>query len=81
MKSFRVEDKNFYQAILPILEQCFEVVNHPDRYHRTGAAHSSGTTDRGCKDQSADHAYRHPFRFHGNTECPGRVISCPCAWP
>lgn len=34
MKSFKVEDKNFYQAILPILEQCFEVVNHPDRFHR-----------------------------------------------
>ena len=34
MKSFRIEDKNFYQAILPVLEQCFEVVNHPDRYHR-----------------------------------------------
>ena len=34
MKSFKVEDKNFYQAILPVLEQCFEVVNHPDRYHR-----------------------------------------------
>lgn len=34
MKSFKIEDKNFYQAILPVLEQCFEVVNHPDRYHR-----------------------------------------------
>jgi len=34
MKSFKVEDKNFYQAILPVLEQCFEIVNHPDRYHR-----------------------------------------------
>ena len=34
MKSFRIEDKNFYQAILPVLEQCFEVVNHPDRYYR-----------------------------------------------
>lgn len=34
MKSFKVEDKNFYKAILPVLEQCFEIVNHPDRYHR-----------------------------------------------
>ena len=34
MESFKIEDKNFYQAILPVLEQCFEVVNHPDRYHR-----------------------------------------------
>ena len=34
MKSFKIEDKNFYQAILPVLEQCFEVVNHPDRFHR-----------------------------------------------
>ena len=25
MKSFRIEDKNFYQAILPVLEQCFEL--------------------------------------------------------
>lgn len=34
MKSFKIEDKNFYQAILPILEQCFEVVNYPVRFHR-----------------------------------------------
>ena len=34
MKSFRVEGKNFYQTILPVLEQSFEIVNHPDRYLR-----------------------------------------------
>lgn len=36
MKAFKIEDKNFYQAILPVLEQCFEVVNRPDHvslYH------------------------------------------------
>ena len=33
MKTFRVENKNFYQTILPVLEQSFEIVNHPDRYH------------------------------------------------
>ena len=43
MKSFKVENKNFYQAIMPVLEQCFEVVNHPDRYHRGIYYHLSKT--------------------------------------